>query len=122
MKCHFIKENNEKCNANAMNNSQFCFTHNPEVKDKKKDAVLRGGLSAKKSERPLEPMRIRDIKDLINLLEDTINKVRTEPMTHQKANCIGYLANIMIKAFESDELKEKVKNLEMAILNRREEL
>ena len=40
-------------------------------------------------------------------------------MTHQKANCIGYLANIALKAFEVGELDEKMDLVNSVILERR---
>jgi len=110
MKCQFIKPNGEQCEANAMEGVNYCFTHNPETQAEKEQAVLKGGLAPKprKEAKPLAPISVRSTKDILALLEDTINRVRTEPITHQKANCIGYLANISIKALEVDELDEKL--------------
>lgn len=102
MKCQFTKPNGEQCDANAMIDSQFCFSHNPETAEDKKSAVLKGGLAPKprKEAEPLEPIKMRSADDILALIEDTVNRIRTEPITRQKANSIGYLINIALKALE----------------------
>jgi hypothetical protein len=50
-----------------------------------------------------------DVKKLINI---TINELRNEEMDSKRANAIGYLANILLKAFEAEELAKKVGELE----------
>lgn len=117
MQCNFIKEDGEKCNANTMKNSDFCFTHNPDTAEQKMEAVRKGGLSSKprKDAEIIEPLDVKNIQDVIRLLEDTINRIRTNPMTHQKANCIGYLANVMVRALETSDLEERMEAIEEAI-------
>ena len=119
MRCDFKKANGARCRANAMARSSYCFLHNPEVEEEKKLAILKGGYSPKQSEKPLPPVEIKKVDDILALIEDTINRVRTEPMTHQKANCIGYLANIALKVFETSELGEKIDKINQLILNRK---
>ncbi len=114
MKCKHIKINGEQCGANAMIDIDFCFSHNPKSKKDKKLAVLRGGLAPKprKEAALLSPVQIRSVGKILLLLEDTINRIRTDPMTHQKANCIGYLANISLRALEIEEFEERLEKLE----------
>ena len=121
MKCQFMKLDSTQCNANAMMDTKFCFTHNPEAQDEKKTAVLKGGLAPKprKDAELLIPIQVKTIEGVLTLIEDTINRVRTEPMTHQKANCIGYLANIALKALEVGEIDEKLDLVNSIILERR---
>lgn len=102
-----------------MAGNDYCFTHNPEVQGDKKLAVLKGGLALKKNERQLEPVKVRTIEDVLTLVEDTINRIRTEPMTHQKANSIGFLANIALKVLEVGELDDKLELINSLILQRK---
>jgi len=92
-----------------MEGSEFCFSHNPKTQEDKKKAVLKGGLSPKprKEAKSLEPLSIRSIEDILMIIEDTINRVRTEPITHQKANCIGYLANVALRIFQQGDFELK---------------
>lgn len=117
MKCKLTKQNGTQCNANAMIGVEYCFSHNPNTKDKKKKAVIKGGLALKprKDAKQLEPLPLKSVADIQELIEDTINRVRTEPMTHQKANCIGYLANIALKTLEVGELEERLASVEEQI-------
>lgn len=117
MRCEFIKPNGEQCRADAMNNSRFCFSHNPETKEAKKEAVKRGGL-AKKNRLNLLPVKIKTIKDVISLLEDTVNRLRGGEVEPRLANAVGYLAGHMIKGLEKSDLEERLEKLEKAVLNR----
>ncbi len=121
MKCQHIKPDGTQCGANAMADAEFCFSHNPETQEGKAAAVLKGGQAIKprKEDVPLEPLSVKSTQDILALIQDTINRVRTEPMTHQKANCIGYLANIALKALEVGELDEKLELINTLILERK---
>lgn len=125
MKCQFTKPNQEQypihCNANAMADFEYCFSHNPETQSDKRAAVIKGGLAPKprKEAERLEPVSIKNTKDILALIEDTVNRVRSEPMTHQKANSIGYLSTVALKAMEIDELDEKLEFVKSFILERK---
>jgi hypothetical protein len=97
----------------------YCFTHNPEAREDKKLAILKGGLAPKKSERQLEPVKVRSVEDILVLIEDTINRIRSEPMTHQKANAIGYLSNVALRVFEVGEIDDKLELINSLILQRK---
>ncbi len=105
-----------------MHDSDFCFSHNPETVAEKELAVLQGGLAPKVRKEPelLEPIHLRTAEDIVLLIQDTINRVRTEPMTHQKANSVGYLAGIALKGFELGRIEEQL-NLIQSVLKLRKE-
>ncbi|KKQ35288.1 MAG: hypothetical protein US50_C0019G0010 [Candidatus Nomurabacteria bacterium GW2011_GWB1_37_5] len=117
--CQFIKQNNEKCEANAMTDKGYCFTHNPETKGAKQLAVIKGGKSPKKNYNPLSPIEISDSRSVVNLLATTINEVRQGKADLRVANCIGYLAGHLIKALEVSELEGRLETVEKVILERR---
>jgi hypothetical protein len=120
MKCTHIKPDGTKCSANAMTESEFCFSHNPDSQEDKELAVLKGGLAPKKKEeQALEPLPVNTPNEVLALIQDTINRVRSSPMTHQKANCIGYLASIALKTMEVGELGEKIELINSLILERK---
>jgi hypothetical protein len=104
-----------------MTGADYCFLHNPAVKDQRELAIQKGALSPKprKDAELLAVIPIKDIEGVLALIGDTINRIRTEPMTHQKANCIGYLANIALKALEVGELDDKMDLVNSVILERR---
>jgi hypothetical protein len=121
MTCTYLKPDGSSCNAHPMTGAVFCFLHNPETKDRREAAVRKGAL-APKPRRDAELMAVipvKSIEGVLALIEDTINRIRTEPMTHQKANCIGYLANIALKALEVGEVDDKMDLINSVILERR---
>ncbi len=104
-----------------MTGADYCFIHNPDAKEQREAAIRKGALSPKprKEAGALTVIPVRNIEGVLALIEDTINRIRTEPMTHQKANCIGYLANIALKALEVGELDEKMDLVNSIILERK---
>jgi hypothetical protein len=120
MQCKFTKPNGKRCKANAMRNSEFCFTHNPVMKKAKKEAVIKGGKSPKKNYNPLPPVELTDNKSVASLLAQVINEVREGEIDLRVANCIGYLAGHLIKALEISDLEERVEKIEKTIKERPE--
>ena len=120
MQCKFIKQDNNQCEANAMQGNEFCFTHNPEVSEAKHQAVVKGGSSPKKNYNPLPPIEISDSKSVVNLLATTINEVRQGTIDLRVANCVGYLAGHLIKALEVSDLEKRIEGIEKTIKERPE--
>ncbi|MEK7617590.1 MAG: hypothetical protein AAB410_00420 [Patescibacteria group bacterium] len=118
MICTFIKPDQEQCQANAMTDSVYCFSHNPEMREEKKMAVTKGGLSPKKNYTPLPPIELTDSKSVVNLLVATIGQVRAGTVELRVANCIGFLASHLIKALELSDLENRVKEIERLTLER----
>ncbi len=119
MQCKFIKQDNDQCQANAMQDNELCFTHNPEVSEAKHQAVIKGGSSPKKNYNPLLPVEIKDAKSVVNLLAITVNEVRQGEIDLRVANCIGYLAGHLIKALEVSEIESRMETIERVILERK---
>lgn len=112
MQCQSIKNNKKKCNARAMHGSTFCFSHNPSEKDRKHEAVTKGGRSRKNIELNLLPLKIDSIHDVKELLIETINEIRGGKMQPKVANSIAYLSISLIKILEVSEVEERIKRLE----------
>lgn len=118
MRCNFIKPDGNQCEANAMENSQYCFSHNPETAEEKKAAVIKGGLSPKKNTLDLPPVEIKSVQDVVKLLEDTINRVRGGEMPTNTANCVGYLGGHIIRALETSEIEKRLEELEKIVFKK----
>ena len=112
MQCKFTKSNKKQCNANAMKSNEFCFTHNPNTKEAKKEAVVRGGKSPKKNYNPLPPVEIEDSGGVAKLLAKTMNEVRAGEIDLRVANCLGYLSGHLLKALEASDLEKRVEEIE----------
>ncbi|MFA5839976.1 MAG: hypothetical protein WC890_04895 [Candidatus Margulisiibacteriota bacterium] len=100
MQCKQIKTDNIQCNAKAMQNSDYCYLHNPEIpEEEKRQAQARGGENRPhRIDKPLSIIEINEPKDVVVLLADTINSVRQGEMDVKLANCLGVLSGQMIRA------------------------
>lgn len=120
MKCKFIKDNETLCNASSMENSSYCYLHNPDIPEEDKlNAQSRGGKANKiKIIEPLSSIKLTTSNEVVLLLEDTINRVRSGEMDLKVANCIGYLSGHLIKAFEVTQLHQRIELIEKVVLSR----
>lgn len=112
MRCRFKKSNGNRCGANAMQEGNLCFTHNPVMKEAKKAATSKGGSASRRNHRPVGAIEINTNKDVVVLLAQTINEVRQGTIEVRVANCIFYGSGQLIKAFEVADLEERVVHLE----------
>lgn len=110
MQCKHTKENGEQCNANAMTESDYCYTHNPAIsEEERREAKARGGSNrALIISQPLPIMPINEPQDAIMLIADTISRVRAGELDIRTANCLGFLTDKLLKAFEVAKLNDKV--------------
>jgi hypothetical protein len=121
MRCKFIKPDGIQCNANAMNNSDYCYTHNPDISDdEKREAKQRGGQArALTIANPLPALQIKEPNDTVLLITDTIHRVRSGELDIKTANCIGFLSDKLLKAFEVAKLNDRVEIIERVILEKK---
>ncbi len=111
-KCVFVKSDGEACQANTIKESEFCFSHDPNMIEEKIAAVSKGGSSPRRNYSPLVEIKIEHVKDVVNLLSTTISEVRAGSVELRVANCIGYLSGHLIKALGLADLEERIVRLE----------
>jgi len=121
MQCSFIKPDGTQCNANAMSGLDYCYTHNPDISDEeKREAKQRGGQNrAVAISEPLPPLAIAEPNDAVLLIVDTINRVRAGELDIRVANCLGFLTDKLLKAFEVSKLNDRVEIIERVILEKK---
>ena len=68
-----------------------------------------------KIKNPLEPIDIKGTKDILFLLADTINQVRTGEMDVKIANCLGLLASHAVRAIENTNMEDRMKKIEESL-------
>jgi len=117
MRCKYIKDNGEQCKANAMSDSDYCYLHNPDIsEEEKREAQIRGGRNRSIAiTEPLNKITVSSGEDIFTLLDTTIQEVRSGEIDPKIANTIGYLAGVMIKAYEVAKLERRVIDLEQAL-------
>ena len=121
MQCKSIKPDGTQCNANAMSGADYCYTHNPDISDEeKREAKQRGGQNrAVAISEPLPPLAIAEPNDAVLLIVDTISRVRSGELDIRVANCLGFLTDKLLKAFEVSKLNDRVEIIERVILEKK---
>ena len=121
MKCEFIKPDGTKCEAHAMKNSEFCYFHNPNISDEeKREAQSNGGKTkALTLKEPLPELALIKPDDAVLLIADTISRVRAGALDIRTANCLGFLSDKLLKAFEVSQLNGRVEIIERVIAERK---
>ena len=119
-KCKATNKKGKRCGAWALHGKDHCFIHDPESKEARALAVRKGGKVKKKVQVSLAPIEFKgNAKEVLDLLADTVNRVRSGEMPPRIANTVGYLAGHMIKALEMAELEDRLKKVERIVLERK---
>jgi len=118
--CEFINQDTqERCKGFALEFG-LCFSHDPASKEAKMEAVTKGGLAPKKIKLNMAIVPIKTVEDVINILEETINAVRTGGIpTSNPANTIGFLCSHILKAIEISSVGPKLEVIDRMILERK---
>ncbi len=112
--CEAVKLDGSRCQAAALPGSDFCFFHDPSKAGERRDAQALGGRQnrMKTLDAAAPDVKVEDCGDVVALISVTINQVRKGVIDPRVANAVGYLANVLIKAFEQDELETRIERLE----------
>ena len=117
--CHHIKSDRSRCRANARHGSIYCFFHDPDSSIARDTARKNGGRERSRRAAVLPadtPNRsLASASDVTALLAETINQVRRGEVDPRISNAIGYLAGILLKAREDDEIEQRLARLESVL-------
>ena len=104
-----------------MNDSDYCYLHNPEISQEDKlVAQTKGGEArAVAVKTALPEIPIETPTDAVLLVSDTIKRVRAGTLDIRIANCLGFLTDKLLKAFEVSRLNDKVEYIERIVLEKR---
>lgn len=113
-KCKFQdKITGKQCGAYRMENSEYCFCHNPEVpEEEKKLARARGGRGKGLSFKILPEKELKKPQQVSEMLEEIINLVRMGEISDKKATLLRALSDSLLKSLELGELDERLNDLE----------
>lgn len=120
MQCQAMKRDGEQCKGYAMSGSDFCFTHNPNTSDQRKDARRKGGSKGKARTLSADSLSVSltSPNDIESLLAETINQTRRGELDAKTANTIGYLSGVLLKAIEYGSLADEITELKRLVEER----
>ena len=113
-KCKYRK-GNRHCKNHALTGDEFCFFHSPKKAKERAQAQRKGGkkaLAEKKRVLGESNIEIKNTADVVKLLNETINQVRTGEIEVKIANAVGYLSGICLKALEQGDIEKRLEALE----------
>jgi hypothetical protein len=115
--CQAKKPDGSSCQAAALPGSDFCFFHDPNRADERREANAAGGRQGKMKTLSADApdVKVETCQDVVRLISETINQVRKGDLDPRVANAIGYLANVLIKAAEQGDLEKRVEDLEAVV-------
>jgi hypothetical protein len=110
-RCSAENREGKRCGAWAAAGATQCALHSDperaaEIGSKHGRKVTSPSPAAALPHRPL-----KNIGDVSELLEETINRVRQGPFDLKAANSIGFLAGILLKALDSGKIEDALAHL-----------
>jgi hypothetical protein len=119
MRCGHVTKAGTPCQANATP-SGFCFYHDPNRKQERKAASVKGGMRSRKPSvlPPHDAAKLQSVADVLTLLRETIDDVR-QGMDSKTANCLAYLASVGLRAITGEKFEERLAALEAQAAQRR---
>ncbi len=102
-----------------MKDSSYCYVHNDAVDEiEKKANRSKGG----KSNKHICTVALKDIPinsptDIPVLLIDTISLIRAGKLETRIGTCIGYLANVLVRAYELYDIAQRMDTIELKLNN-----
>ena len=114
-RCAGIRGSGGQCEGYAITGSSHCFAHDPGQAAQRDEARRRGGQAGRGATLPASDVPVRSLVDVVALVEETINDVRTGRVDVRVANAVGYLANVAAKAIQQGELELRLVALEAVL-------
>ena len=118
--CAGLKPDGSQCQAAALAGSDFCYFHDPSKAAERRESQAQGGRQNRiKTLDPSTPaIRMRDARDVVTLLGDTVDQVRKGQIDARVANSVGYLCGLLMKALAQGHQDHRIESLEQALEDR----
>lgn len=112
--CRARKHDGSTCGATALAGSEFCFFHDPSKAADRRAAQSLGGQGNRMRTlgEAAPDVKLQDAGDVATFLCETMNQVRKGLIDPRIANTLGYLANLLVKAIDQNDLEMRVAKLE----------
>lgn len=114
--CAYVS-NGKHCRGYAIQNSEFCYTHDPAKAKERKEARSRGGFARHgrqigvtgETDIPGDGTRVEDVR--LVLWRELVGVLSLEK-SQSRARTVGSLAGVLFKAFEVGQLEARLTAIE----------
>jgi len=110
-----MKCSKDGCNAPALKDGEYCFFHSEKTKEQRKRSASKGGSRRRIH---VEDVPIETVEDVKRILAEAVNELRgsaSESLV-SKARAIGYLASVLMDAFEKSDIENRITELEKLLI------
>jgi hypothetical protein len=118
------RKRGKQCKSWALTGEDYCFFHSPRKAKARAEARRKGGkhaLAEKKQVLQHSNIKIGNTSDVVRLLNETINQVRTGKIEVKIANAVGYLSGICLKALEQGDIEKRLEVLENKLFDEKQD-
>jgi hypothetical protein len=115
--CTGLKRDGNRCHAQALTGSRYCFFHDPAAAEERAAASKRGGEKTRPAVLPpgTPDFPLNNATDAGALLGRTINQLLRGELDPKIANAAGYLIGLKMKAADLGKLEQRMVALEAAL-------
>jgi hypothetical protein len=113
--CQAKKDNRQPCKARAQAGSKFCFFHDPNARDQRREAQSKGGGKRTHSVVFYPPPSDFDLSDphgVANALTWVANRVIRGELDSRTATAVGYLGDCALRAYNAGSIADRLEALE----------
>jgi len=103
---------NKDCTAQAMQGATYCYRHNPDIPEADKIQASVDGGKRKAVLSEADPVTLRNVESIVNLIESNINGVRTGKLDPKVSNAVVQNLGVLLKVYELALVDGRVRKLE----------
>ena len=114
--CQALKSDGRACKAHTVAGSRFCFFHNPNATESRREAQRKGGSKGTRLQVISSAARDFDLsnpKGVAELLAYAANRVVRGELDSKSAYALGYLADCALRAHNAGTVTERLDWLEL---------
>ena len=114
--CQGRNARDEPCGAYAIDGSDFCYWHSPDMEDRRRESAARGGRS--RHGRTLSAgsktgdVSLESVADVVSLLEDVVRDLFSLENSIARGRAVGYICGLAVRALEVSDLEARIVRLE----------
>jgi len=116
-RCKASSSTGKPCQSFAVDGSEFCFWHAPELAERRKLARSNGGRArhGRTVATDKTPVKLESLGDVVVLVERAVNDLLQLETSVSRARALGYLASVATKALEVSDLEQRIARLEAEV-------
>jgi hypothetical protein len=100
------------CTAQAMQGASYCYRHNPDIPEADKIQASIDGGKRKAVLTNADPVTLRNVDNIVSLIESNINGVRSGELDPKVSNAVVQNLGILLKVYELAIVDSRVRKLE----------